>query len=91
MTSDAAVCQTAVVAAPDGFLPEVPVAFVILMPSDHDDAAVPTEIISSCEERLASFKVLRQVHVVDAFPTGTLDKILKNNLRDAASELQAMG
>ena len=82
-----AVRQAAVVGAPDDFLSEVPVAFVILNPGDHDHDAVAAEIIASCEQRLASFKVPRRVHVVEAFPTGTLDKILKNRLRDLAAEL----
>ncbi len=37
-------------------------------------------------ENLATFKVPRAVYFVDAFPTGTLDKILKNKLREMADE-----
>jgi crotonobetaine/carnitine-CoA ligase len=39
-----------------------------------------------CAGRLASFKVPRAVYVVEEFPLGTLDKILKNRLRDMADE-----
>ena len=36
--------------------------------------------------QLAEFKVPRAVYVVDEFPLGTLDKLLKNKLRDLADE-----
>ena len=36
--------------------------------------------------QLADFKVPRAVYVVDEFPLGTLDKILKNKLREMADE-----
>ena len=39
-------------------------------------------IMQACESELASFKVPRAVYFVDAFPTGTLDKILKNKLSE---------
>ena len=35
---------------------------------------------------MAGFKVPRAVYVVDEFPLGTLDKILKNKLREMADE-----
>jgi crotonobetaine/carnitine-CoA ligase len=35
---------------------------------------------------LATFKVPRAVYVVEEFPLGTLDKLLKNKLRDLADE-----
>ena len=44
------------------------------------------EIIESCRQNLAGFKVPRAVYFVDEFPTGTLDKILKNKLREMADE-----
>ena len=61
-------------------------AFVITTPGDHDDDAVAAEIIETCRQNLADFKVPRAVYVVDEFPTGTLDKILKNKLREMADE-----
>ena len=79
-----AVASSAVVGKTDDFLGEVPVAFVIPSPGDHDQDAAAKEIIDSCSEKLASFKVPRSVYFVEAFPTGTLDKILKNKLREMA-------
>jgi crotonobetaine/carnitine-CoA ligase len=43
-------------------------------------------LIEVCASRLASFKVPRAVYVVEEFPLGTLDKILKNRLREMADE-----
>ena len=68
------------------FLDEVPVAFVIPAPGDHDEAAVEIEVIATCRDNLAGFKVPRAVYFVDGFPLGTLDKILKNRLREMANE-----
>mgnify|MGYP002624153648 CR=1 FL=1 len=78
--------SVAVVAKAHEFLSEVAVAFVIPNSADVDEEKVATEIIDACSERLASFKVPRAVYFVDAFPTGTLDKILKNELRKMADE-----
>jgi carnitine-CoA ligase len=79
-----AVQQVAVVGKEHDFLGEVAVAFVIKAPGDHDEAKASEEIIATCKEKLATFKVPRAVYYVDAFPTGTLDKILKNKLREMA-------
>jgi crotonobetaine/carnitine-CoA ligase len=79
-----AVQAVAVVGKSHDFLNEVAVAFVIKTPGDHDDEAVAAEIIETCRQNLASFKVPRAVYYVDEFPTGTLDKILKNKLREMA-------
>jgi crotonobetaine/carnitine-CoA ligase len=82
-----AVQAVAVVGKHHEFLSEVVVAFVIKTPGDHDEDAVTAEIISTSQENLAGFKVPRAVYFVDEFPTGTLDKILKNKLREMADEL----
>lgn len=79
-----AVQAVAVVGKTHDFLSEVPVAFAIAASGDHDLDAATTEIVATCAERLAPFKVPRAVYWVDAFPTGTLEKILKNRLREMA-------
>jgi crotonobetaine/carnitine-CoA ligase len=81
-----AVQSVAVVGKQHEFLDEVPVAFVIPAPGDHDEAAVEVEVIATCRDNLAGFKVPRAVYFVDEFPVGTLDKILKNKLREMANE-----
>jgi len=81
-----AVAQVAVVGKQHDFLDEVVVAFVIPAPGDHDQPTVEVEIIDLCADQLAKFKVPRAVYFVDEFPLGTLDKILKNRLREIADE-----
>ncbi len=80
------VLAAAVVARRDDFLDEVPVAFVIAAPGGPDDQALEHLVIEACRGKLADFKVPRAVHVVTEFPMGTLDKILKNQLRELANQ-----
>jgi carnitine-CoA ligase len=81
-----AVQAVAVVGKSHEFLSEVVVAFVILAPGEHDAETVSGEIVETARQNLASFKVPRAVYFVEEFPTGTLDKILKNRLREMADE-----
>ncbi|MEV5968112.1 AMP-binding protein [Kribbella sp. NPDC051952] len=72
------VVEAAVVGAPHDMLDEVPVVFVV---SRRDRAALTTEITQACADRLASFKVPREVYVVDDLPRATLQKVAKAELR----------
>src|SRR6185503_18830445 len=78
------VAQVAVVGKSHEFLSEVVVAFVITAPGAPDEGELETLVIEACRGQLADFKVPRAVYVVDEFPTGTLDKLLKNKLREMA-------
>jgi crotonobetaine/carnitine-CoA ligase len=86
IVAHAAVSKVAVVGKSHDFLNEVPVAFVVKADQQIDDAELEKALIEVCAGRLASFKVPRAVYVVEEFPLGTLDKILKNRLRDMADE-----
>jgi len=80
------VAQVAVVGKQHDWLDQVVVAFVIKAPNAGDDAQLEGQVIDACRAKLADFKVPRAVYFVDAFPTGTLEKILKNKLREMADE-----
>jgi crotonobetaine/carnitine-CoA ligase len=80
------VVQVAVVGKHHDWLDQVPVAFVITADGAPGEAEVEQRVIAACKDKLADFKVPRAVYLVDAFPTGTLDKILKNKLREMAEE-----
>ena len=80
------VAQVAVVGKHHEFLDQVVVAFVVTAPGAPDEAALEAAVIETCRGQLADFKVPRAVYVVDEFPIGTLDKILKNKLREMADE-----
>ena len=59
---------------------------MITTPGAPDEVALQDQVIEACRGHLADFKVPRAVYVVDEFPLGTLDKILKNKLREMADE-----
>ncbi len=82
----AGVAQVAVVGKKHEFLDQVVVAFVITAPGAPDEATLEANVIAACKETLADFKVPRAVYVVEEFPLGTLDKLLKNKLREMADE-----
>jgi carnitine-CoA ligase len=77
------VAQVAVVGKHHDFLDQVVVAFVVVAPG-IDEGALQTQIVEACRVKLADFKVPRAVYIVDGFPLGTLDKVLKNKLREMA-------
>jgi carnitine-CoA ligase len=74
------VSEVAVVGKPDEMLNEVPVAFV-LHDGSFETATLMNTIVESCERELASFKVPREVRLVDELPRSTLNKVAKGELR----------
>ncbi len=86
----AGVGSVAVVGKRHEFLDEVVVAFVIKGAGASDDETLERAVIDACRARLADFKVPRAVYFVEEFPLGTLDKILKNKLREMADEHPAV-
>jgi len=68
------------------FLDQVAVAFVIKAAGAPGDEALSADVIGKCRENLAAFKVPRAVYFVESFPTGLLDKLLKNKLRELADD-----
>jgi crotonobetaine/carnitine-CoA ligase len=86
VTTVAGVGQVAVVGKAHEWLDQVVVAFVITTPDAPEDDELERQVIEACQAQLADFKVPRAVYVVPEFPLGTLDKILKNKLREMADE-----
>jgi len=75
--------ECAVVAQKHFMLDEVPVVFVIPngkgVGMDADE--LKATILAHCEENLASFKVVKHIHLVEELPRSTLEKVAKNELR----------
>jgi crotonobetaine/carnitine-CoA ligase len=86
ITTVPGVAQAAVVGKKHEWLDQVVVAFVITAAGAPDQADLERQVIEACSGQLATFKVPRAVYVVEEFPLGTLDKLLKNKLRDLADE-----
>ena len=84
------VAQVAIVGKKHEWLDQVVVAFVITTPDAPEHDELERQVIEHCAGQLAGFKVPRAVYVVDEFPLGTLDKLLKNKLRDLADEQPAI-
>ncbi len=74
-----AVLECAVVAAPDDTRGEVPVALIVLKP---EASVTARELRAFCRDRLARFKVPREILFRDALPKGGTGKILKAELRE---------
>ncbi len=73
-----AVAESAVVGVPDERLGEVGKAFVVPRPGAESAA---DELIAFCRERLAGFKVPRQIEFMTALPRNPAGKPLKRVLR----------
>ncbi|HSF02845.1 MAG TPA: AMP-binding protein, partial [Solirubrobacterales bacterium] len=78
-----AVLEAAVVGRPDPRWGEVPVAIVVLRPGCP---AGVEELQAFCRERLARFKVPREVRFADVLPRNPSGKVLKRVLRERLAE-----
>jgi crotonobetaine/carnitine-CoA ligase len=79
--------EVAVVAKRHEMLDEVPVAFVLVEGGvDKAPPDLAEQIIAACRDKLADFKVPREVHLVDELPRSTLEKIAKAELRKRLTE-----
>ncbi|NPC98645.1 FadD3 family acyl-CoA ligase [Nocardioides sp. zg-DK7169] len=76
-----AVLEAAVVGIPDDRMGSVGRAYVVTRPGAEVDAA---ELTTWCRERLANFKVPREIVAVGEFPRNASGKILKRDLRTDA-------
>jgi carnitine-CoA ligase len=74
--------DVAIVGQEHDFLGQVAVAFVISTPNAPEDLG--EQIMAYCKAQLAEFKCPKAVYLVDEFPRGTLDKIVKTKLREIA-------
>lgn len=82
---EAAICQlagvaeAAVIGKPDKKWGEIPVAFVAKAPGNE---LTSDDIVEICRNSLAKFKVVKEVHFVDALPRNGVGKVMKGILRE---------
>lgn len=72
------IAEAAVIGIPDKLRGEVPKAFVRLK---EGASATPKEILLYLKERLAPFKLPKNIALIEAFPKNATGKILKKELR----------
>ncbi len=70
--------QIAVIGRPDARMGEVGVAFVVPRPGASVD---PEALVAAARERLANYKVPREVRIVESLPFNASGKVLKTELR----------
>ena len=73
-----AVAEAAVVGVPDERWGEACLAFVVLA---DGESAEEDELLAFCRERLASYKVPREVRFVDGLPRNAMNKVAKSRAR----------
>jgi acyl-CoA synthetase (AMP-forming)/AMP-acid ligase II len=75
------VADVAVVGVPDERLGEVGKAYVVRAADDRGASLTEDDVIAFAKERLANFKVPRQVAFTEALPRNLSGKVLKTELR----------
>jgi malonyl-CoA/methylmalonyl-CoA synthetase len=78
--------ESAVVGRPHPDFGEAVIAFVV--PTAENENLIPTDVSNFIKEKLANFKVPKQVYIVDSLPRNTMGKVQKNALRDRAAKDQ---
>ena len=80
-----AIKECAVIGKPDALAGEIPKAYVVLK-----DGYAPTEeeLIRFCEQRVTSYKKIREVEMITEIPKTQVGKVLRRVLRDRERKLQ---
>jgi acyl-CoA synthetase (AMP-forming)/AMP-acid ligase II len=76
------ISDAAVIGVPDVEAGEIPVAFIVVKPGEVVD---PSEVQAFVAGKVAHFKQIRRVAIVDAIPKSAAGKILRRVLRDSAA------
>ncbi|WP_430335511.1 FadD3 family acyl-CoA ligase [Rhodococcus sp. ACT016] len=71
--------EAAVIGIPDERMGEVGRAYVVPKPGT---VVTEEEVVAFCKERLANFKIPREVTIVGSLPRNPSGKVLKNDLRE---------
>ena len=72
-----------VVGRPDADAGEIPCAFIVLREGVPDTEKTRTDICGFLNERMASYKLPREIRFVNAIPRNPSGKILRRELRTA--------
>jgi long-chain acyl-CoA synthetase len=64
---------------PDSYRGETVKAYVVVKPGE---TLTPEDVIAFCKQKLAAYKVPRQVEFIDALPKSAVGKILRREVRE---------
>jgi len=82
------VLEAAVVGIPHPKWLEVPKAYVVLKKGER---MTPEEVTELCSQKLAKFKVPREVEFIDVLPRNPSGKVLKRELRERSKKTEGKG
>jgi long-chain acyl-CoA synthetase len=85
INAHAAVAQSAVVGKYDERAGDIPIAFVELNPGAQ---ASEEELLAYANAKLAAYKKIRLIRIVEALPASGAGKILRRELRDQAQDFE---
>ncbi|MCX8124688.1 MAG: long-chain fatty acid--CoA ligase [Spirochaetes bacterium] len=72
------ILEACTIGVPDPYRGEVPKAFVVVKPGEQ---LTKEEIIAYCKEKLAPYKVPKDIEFIDALPKSAIGKILRKEVR----------
>ncbi|MGB4267609.1 MAG: long-chain fatty acid--CoA ligase, partial [Spirochaetota bacterium] len=73
------ILEACTIGVPDPYRGEAPKAFVVVKPGEN---LTKEEIIAYCKEKLAPYKVPREIEFIDALPKSAIGKILRKEVRE---------
>ncbi|HDI59868.1 MAG TPA: long-chain fatty acid--CoA ligase [Desulfobacteraceae bacterium] len=77
------ILEACTVGVPDPYRGETVRAYVVVKPGE---ALTAEEVVAFCKEKMAAYKVPRQVEFIDALPKSAVGKILRKELRRLGAE-----
>ena len=73
------ILEACTIGVPDKYRGEAPKSYVVLK---EGQTLTPEEIIEFCRERLAAYKVPKQIEFIDSLPKTAVGKILRRELKE---------
>jgi len=73
------ILEACTIGVPDAYRGEAPKAFVVVKPGEQ---LTKEEIIAYCKEKLAPYKVPKDIEFIDTLPKSAIGKILRKEVRE---------
>ncbi|QDQ02289.1 o-succinylbenzoate--CoA ligase [Lysinibacillus fusiformis] len=83
LSTHPSVADVAVIGVPDEKWGEIPRAYIVITP---EAAITETALIHFCKEKLAAYKVVKEVIFVEQLPRNAVGKLLKHQLKQAVAQ-----